>query len=133
MLKTYSLSIFLVFFCFLGPHPWHMEIPRLGIQLELWLPAYTTVTAMRDLSQVCKLYHSSQQRQILDPRSKTRDRTRILKDSSQIHFRRTTMGTPCNTVLLTISLLLYSTRNLSIVLGENVMGDDMRKRMCVYA
>ena len=23
------------FFVFLGPHPWHMEIPRLGIESEL--------------------------------------------------------------------------------------------------
>ena len=30
--------VFLVlgfFFCFLGPHPRHMEIPRLGVELEL--------------------------------------------------------------------------------------------------
>ena len=25
----------LFFFCFLGPQPWHMEVPRLGVQLEL--------------------------------------------------------------------------------------------------
>ena len=30
---------------FLG---WHMEIPRLGVKLELWLLAYTTATAMQD-------------------------------------------------------------------------------------
>ena len=35
---------------FLGPHPRHMEVPRLGIDLELWLPAYTTATAMSDPS-----------------------------------------------------------------------------------
>ena len=23
------------FFVFLGPHPWHMEVPRLGVQSEL--------------------------------------------------------------------------------------------------
>ena len=22
-------------FCFLGPHPWHMEVPRLGVKSEL--------------------------------------------------------------------------------------------------
>ena len=26
---------FLFFFCFLGPHPWHMEVSRLGVQMEL--------------------------------------------------------------------------------------------------
>ena len=37
--------IFLLFFFFLGPHLWHMEVPRLGVKLELQLPAYTTATA----------------------------------------------------------------------------------------
>ena len=26
---------FLLFFCFLGPHPWHMEVPRRGVKSEL--------------------------------------------------------------------------------------------------
>ena len=26
-----------IYFCFLGPHWWHMEVPRLGVQLELQL------------------------------------------------------------------------------------------------
>ena len=32
-------------FCLLGPHQWHMEVPRLGVELELQLPAYATATA----------------------------------------------------------------------------------------
>ena len=36
------------FFFFLGPHPWPMEVPRLGVQLELPLLAYTTATATPD-------------------------------------------------------------------------------------
>ena len=35
-------------FAFLGLHLWHMEIPRLGVELELRLPAYATVAAMPD-------------------------------------------------------------------------------------
>ena len=31
---------------FLGPHPWHMEVPRLGVKLELQLPSYTRATAI---------------------------------------------------------------------------------------
>ena len=50
-----------LFTVFLGPHPQHMEVPRLGVELELQLPAYTTATATRDLSHVCELHHSSQQ------------------------------------------------------------------------
>ena len=34
-------------FPFLGPHPWHMEVPRLGAESELQLPAYTA-TGTRD-------------------------------------------------------------------------------------
>ena len=43
-------------FCFLGPHPRHTSIPRLGVELELQLPAYAT--AVQDLSCVCDLHHS---------------------------------------------------------------------------
>ena len=32
----------------LGLHLLHMEVPRLGVELELQLPAYTTATAMQD-------------------------------------------------------------------------------------
>ena len=32
-------------FCFLGPFLWHMEVPNLGVESELQLPAYTTATA----------------------------------------------------------------------------------------
>ena len=39
-------------FVFLGPHLWHMEVPRLGVETELLLPAYTTTTAMQDPSRV---------------------------------------------------------------------------------
>ena len=34
--------ILLFFFVFLGPYSHHMEVPRLGVQLELYLLAYTT-------------------------------------------------------------------------------------------
>ena len=34
----FILFIVLFYFCFLGPHPQHMEVPRLGVKLELQLP-----------------------------------------------------------------------------------------------
>ena len=37
---------------FLGLYPEHMEVPRLGAELELQLPAYTTATAMPGPSHV---------------------------------------------------------------------------------
>ena len=64
---------FSFFFFFLGPHPWHMEVPRLEVKSELQLPANTTATAMRDLSLVCDLYHSSQRCGILNPLSRAGD------------------------------------------------------------
>ena len=66
------------FVCFLGPHLWHMEVPRLGVELELLLPAYTTATAMPAWSCLCNLHRSSQQHRVLDPLSGSRDRTFVL-------------------------------------------------------
>ena len=54
-------------FVFLGPHPWHMEVPRLGVESELQLPAYATATATPDRSHIWELPRSSQQRRILSP------------------------------------------------------------------
>ena len=39
-----------LFVAFLGPHPWHMEVPRLEVESKLQLPAYTTATGTQDLS-----------------------------------------------------------------------------------
>ena len=60
------------FFVFLEPHPWHMEVPSLGVKSELQLPAYatTTATATWDPRHICSLHHSSGQHQILNPMSK---------------------------------------------------------------
>ena len=68
------------FFClfvlpFLGLHPWHMEVLRLGI-----------ATATQDPSHVCDLYHSSRQCWIINPLSEARDWTRNLTVPSQICF-----------------------------------------------
>ena len=79
-----ELLIHFFFLSFLGPHLQHMEVPRLGVQSELQLPAYATVTATQDLSRVCDLHHSSQQHRVLNPLSKARDPTRILMDPSRV-------------------------------------------------
>ena len=55
------LFILLFAFFFLGLHPGHMKVPRLGVELELQLPAYTIAAATQDLSCVCDVNHSSQQ------------------------------------------------------------------------
>ena len=55
-----------------------MEVPRLGVESELQLPAYATATATPD------------------PRHTEWDQewTLILKDTSQIPFRYARVGTP---------------------------------------
>ena len=94
------LSFFFLLFVFLGLHPQHMEVPRLGVQSELQLSAYTTATATWDPSCICDLYHSSQQHPILNPPSEARDRTCVLMDPSQIRLLWATTGTPCTTLFL---------------------------------
>ena len=50
IVQNYRPSFF--FFLFLGPHPKHIEVPRLRIQLELQLPACTTAVATPDGSHI---------------------------------------------------------------------------------
>ena len=85
--------LYFFFFCFLGPHLRHMEFPRIGVQSELQLPAYTTAIAVWDPIRVCDLHHNSWQCQIPNPLGKTRDQTFIHMGTSQIHFPCTMMGT----------------------------------------
>ena len=70
---VYTECGFLFVCSFLGLHMWHMEVPRLRVESELQLPAYTTATATQDLSHVCDPHHSSRQRQVLNPLSEARD------------------------------------------------------------
>ena len=78
-LKKFSLKYkikkqVLFFFFFLGPHLWHMEVPRLGVELELQLQALATAMATPDLRHICDLCRSFlQQCQILNPLSEARD------------------------------------------------------------
>ena len=80
MARTPPAAIF-----FLGPHLQHMEVPRLGVEWELQLPA--TPIATRDPGHVGNLHHSSWQLQTLNPLSNARDQTHILMDTSQVHYR----------------------------------------------
>ena len=71
-----------------------MEAPRLGVELELQLPAYAIATAAWDLSHICDRHHSSWQCWILNPLSGARDPTHHLLVPSKIHSHCTTMGIP---------------------------------------
>ena len=61
-----------------------MEVPRLGVESELQPLAYATAT--RDPRCICDLYHSSWQRQILNPLSEARGGTRNVMVPSRIRF-----------------------------------------------
>ena len=70
-----------------------MEVPRLEVQSELQLLAYTTATATQDRSCICEiLLHLATP----DPNSlsKARDGNQVLMDTGQIRFRCATRGTP---------------------------------------
>ena len=60
---------------------------RLGVELDLQLLAYATVTVTWDPSHVCGLHHSSQQYWIPGPLiEEAMDQTHILMDTSQVHY-----------------------------------------------
>ena len=71
-----------------------MEVPSIEVKSELQLLAYSTATAMQDLSHICDLHHSSWQSRIPNPLSEARDRIHILMDTSQISFHSATTETP---------------------------------------
>ena len=83
-----------IYFCFLGPHPQHIEVPRLGVELELQLPAYTPTTAAWGPGHVWNLHHSSRPRWILNPLSEARAQTYVLMDAGQICLHCATTGIP---------------------------------------
>ena len=87
------MELFYLFIYFLGLHPWHVEVPRLGVQSELQLQAYATATATPDLSRFFDLHHSSRQCRIFNPLINARDQTHNLVVPNQIHFCCTTTGT----------------------------------------
>ena len=74
------------FVCFLGLHLRHVQVPRLGVKLELQLLAYTTAKETQDPSLVYDLHYRSQQRLILNPLREARDRTCILTVTSQVCY-----------------------------------------------
>ena len=91
----------------------HIEVPKLGVELELQPLAYTTATVIRDLSH-CVTYTTAQAMPDPNPLSEARDRTCILMDTSQICFCCATVGTPY------IQFLKIMTNDSSIILEEQL-------------
>ena len=80
---------YILFFCFSGPYPGNIEVPRQGI--------YTITTATRDPCHICDLYQSSWQLWNPSPLSQARNWTCIFLDTTQIRVRWAMMGTPMYT------------------------------------
>ena len=71
-----------------------MEVNGLEVESELPLLTHATAIATPDLSGICDLPHCLWQCQILNPLSRARNRTHILRDTSQYLTHWATMGTP---------------------------------------
>ena len=87
LLSFFFLFCFVLFFVFLF-FLLFRAVPeaRLGVQLELQLPAYTTATATPYLSHICDLHHGSWKYWILNPLSEPRNQTQDLMDTSWVHY-----------------------------------------------
>ena len=55
-----------------------MEVPRLGVTLEPQLLAYTTATALRDLSHICRETGTGRERKKKEGRKERRKKERFL-------------------------------------------------------
>ena len=121
--ENHSVFLFLLFwkmFAILGPHPWHLEIPRPGVPWVL-------TTAMWVLSHDCTLHHSSWPHWILNPLSEDRDWTLILMDLRLINHWAM-KGTP-------VKIILYFLRHFimfkvfSLRCFRNVLKIPMRQSL----
>ena len=98
-----------------------MEAPRLGVKLELQLPAFATAAATWDPRCICDLHHSSQQHWMLNPLSRARDQTRILTDTSRVRFCQATTGTP--------ELTSYCSQTSCLFEGSAVLRYDLQNEI----
>ena len=80
-----AVAVFFSFFLGGGGCTVAHEDPRIGVESELQLPAYSMATAMPE-SHVGDLHQSLWQSWILNPLSEATDQTFIIVDASQIHF-----------------------------------------------
>ena len=66
--------LFLFVLCLFRAAQWHLEVPRLGVESELQLPAYTIATATATAMH------------ILNPLSEARNQARALMDAGWIDY-----------------------------------------------
>ena len=105
------------FFVFLRLHLQHMEVPRLGVKLELQLLAYTTATATLGLSHISDLHHSQGNAGSLTHRDQ--GSSPCLMVTSWVCYHQATMGTLRDSYLFCRCLqagsnLLWHTWNVAL-------------------
>ena len=86
-IRNFFFNLFFLVLCL-----WHLEVPRLGVKLELQLPAYPTATARPDPSRI--MQPTAQRHRILNPLSEARDQACLLMDTSRVRFHVAKAGTP---------------------------------------
>ena len=99
------LFVSLFVFCLSGRHLKRMEILKLGVEMQLQLPAYATAIAMQDLSHVWDLEWSSWQCQVLNPLSEARDWTCNVMVTSWVRYHWATTGTSSAEWFLTMLVM----------------------------
>ena len=127
-IKNFLVGHFFFSFFFLGLHLQHMEVPRLGVEPELQLPAYATAIAMLDPSCICDLHCSLQQCRILSPLYEARDWTYTLMDASGFLTCRAMMEAPSSSLKARNTYIKYIfIKRLSS--SDNLYGKRIWKRM----
>jgi len=93
--KTMFSFFVVVAVFFLGPHPWHVKVPRQEFRDRIRAEAAGLYRSHSNTRSSCihELHHSSWQHQILNP-SQTSNWSCILMDTSRICYLWATMGTP---------------------------------------
>ena len=95
----------------------HKEVPRLGVNSELQLPA--TATATPDPNHVWDLRYSSWHCCIFNPLNEARNWTGILVDTSRVYYQWVNMGTSQRIfkclILLTVGATLHNLYNFVIL------------------
>ena len=91
------LLLFVLFVCFLGLHPWHMKIPRLGVKYSGLNHSHSNTR-----SELCL-----RQWWILNTLNRARDQTHFLVDIGWVHYHWTTMVTSYSIHFFVMAIVTY--------------------------